>query len=143
VDEEGRRSRDAARIGAGDVLGDALGVLAPPYFPPEAVDVEADLRRDAAQLLRCQCLSVGAHGVVHLPEATLRARRLDRLGGQLRVGVHVAERQMTPRVAQVVAEVGEQLTYDRLGAPTVWTLEVAVLEQRDGRVQRPADVVAR
>ena len=62
VDEERRRSRDAARIGAGDVLGDALGMLAPAHFPPEAIDVEADLRRDSAQLLSRQCLFAGERG---------------------------------------------------------------------------------
>src|SRR6185312_6789968 len=106
-------------------------MLSPAHFPPEAIDVEPDLRRDATQLLSCQWLFAGERGVVHLPEAALRARRLDRLGGQLRVRVHVVEWQIAPHVAQVVAEVGEQLAHDGLGAPTVWALEVPVLEQRD------------
>ena len=39
--------------------------------------------------------------VVHLPERALRRRRLGRLGRQLRVRVHVGERQVPPDVAHV------------------------------------------
>ena len=56
---------------------------------------------------------VGEHRVVHLPELALGGRRLRSLGGHLRVGVHVVERQVAPHVAQV-AEVREQLADDRL-----------------------------
>ena len=55
--------------------------------------------------------------------------------------VDVVERQVAPDVAQV-AEVGEQVPDDRLGPAAVRALEVAVLEQRDGRLDRAADVVA-
>ena len=79
--------------------------------------------------------------VVHLPERALRGRRLGRLGGELRVRVHVVERQVPPHVADV-AEVGQQLADDRLGLPAVGALEVAVLDHGDRRVLGPADVVA-
>ena len=48
---------------------------------------------------------------------------------------------MAPDVADV-AEVGEQLADDRLGPAAVGALEVAVLDQRDRRLGRAADVVA-
>src|SRR5439155_7532587 len=72
VDKEGGGSRDAARIGAGDVLCDALGMLSRAQFAPEALDVEPDLGGDAPQLLRGERPLAGVHGGVHLPEVSLR-----------------------------------------------------------------------
>ena len=48
---------------------------------------------------------------------------------------------MPPDVADV-AEVAQELAHDRLGLPAVRALEVAVLDDRHRRVERPADVVA-
>ena len=53
----------------------------------------------------------------------------------------VVQRQVPPDVADV-AEVAQQLADDRLGLPAVGALEVAVLDDRDGRLERPANVVA-
>ena len=80
--------------------------------------------------------------VVHLPELPLRARRLGRLGGQLRARMDVGQRQVAEHEAEVVAEVGEELAQHRLRAPAVRALEVPVFDERDRRVLRPADVVA-
>ena len=66
---------------------------------------------------------------------------LGRLGGELGARVDVVERQVAPDVAQV-ARVGEQLADRRLGLAAERALEVAVLEQRDRRLGRAADVVA-
>ena len=85
---------------------------------------------------------VAEQPVVHLPERALGARGLGRLGGDLRVRVHVGQRQVAEDVAQLVAEVVEQLGDDRRRVPAVRALEVAVLEQRDRRVGPAADVVA-
>ena len=52
----------------------------------------------------------------------------------------VAERQVPPDVPHV-GEVGEELADDRLGLPAVRALEVAVLDDGDGRVDRPANVI--
>ena len=79
--------------------------------------------------------------VVHLPERALVGRGLARLGRELGVRVDVVQRQVPPDVAEV-AEVGEQLADDRLGLAAVGALEVAVLDDRDRRVDRAADVVA-
>ena len=68
--------------------------------------------------------------------------RLRGLGGELRVGVDVVEREVAPDVAHVVAERRQQLTDHLLGLPAVGALEVAVLDERDGRVVGAADVVA-
>ena len=79
---------------------------------------------------------------MQLPEAALRARRLGGLGGDLRRGMDVGQRQMAPDVAQLVAEVVEQLRDQRRGGRAVRALEVAVLDQRHRRVDRTADVIA-
>ena len=78
---------------------------------------------------------------MHLPEGALIGRGLGGLGGELGVGVDVVQRQVPPDVADV-GEVAEQLAHDRLRLPAVGTLEVAVLDDRDRCVDRPADVVA-
>ena len=79
--------------------------------------------------------------VVHLPEGALVGGGLRRLRGELGVRVDVVERQVPPDVADV-AEVAQQLAHDRLRLPAVRALEVAVLDDRDRRVERPANVVA-
>ena len=99
-------------------------------------------RRARRDRVGCSASWWSSSSVVHLPEGALLGRRLGGLGRQLRVRVHVGERQVAPHVAQVVAEVGEQLADDRLGLAAVGALEVAVLDQRDRGVRRAADVVA-
>jgi hypothetical protein len=79
--------------------------------------------------------------VVHLPEGVLLAGRLGGLRGELGARMDVVQRQVPPDVADV-AEIAPELAKDRLGHPTVRTLEVAVLDDRDGGFGRPADVVA-
>ena len=110
---------------------------------PEAVEVEAERLGVARQVVRLQLVLMVEQPVVHRPERALLARRLGRLGGDLRVRVHVVERQVAPDVAQVVAERVEQLADGDLGLPAVRALVVAVLDERDRRVGRAADVVAR
>ncbi len=79
--------------------------------------------------------------VVQFPERILVGGRFRRFGGELRVRVHVVQRQVAPDVTDV-GEVAEQLAHDRLGLPAVRALEVAVLDHRHRRVARPAPVVA-
>ena len=55
--------------------------------------------------------------------------------------MHVVQRQVPPHVANL-AEVAQQLAHDGLGLPAVGALEVAVLDERDRRFERAADVVA-
>src|SRR5256885_462556 len=61
--------------------------------------------------------------------------------GELRVRVDIGQRQMAKDVAQVAAEVLQELAHDRLGPAAVRALEVAVLDEGDGRVVGAADVV--
>ena len=108
----------------------------------EALDVEPELAaRSPSRSERTQRVLVLEQQIVHLPERALRGGRLGRLGGDLRVRMHVGERQVPPDVAHV-AEVGEQLAHDGFGPAAVRALEVAVLDERDRRVVGAADVVA-
>ena len=77
---------------------------------------------------------------MHLPEPSLDAGCLGRLGRELGARVDVVQRQVPPHVAEV-AEVGEQLADDGLGLPAERALEVAVLDERHRRLERAADVV--
>ena len=56
--------------------------------------------------------------IVQLPERTLLRRGLGSLGGELRIRMHVVQRQVAPHVADV-AEVAEELADDRLGLAAV------------------------
>ena len=85
---------------------------------------------------------MGEHRVVHLPELALARGGLRRFGGQLRVPVHVVERQVPPHIANVVAKGREQLADDRLSLAAVRALEIAVLDECHRRVIGAADVVA-
>ena len=107
----------------------------------EPFDVEAELLGVADQSVRTKRVLVPEQQVVHLPERALIGRRLGGLGGELGVRVDVVERQVPPDVSDI-AEVGQQLPDDRLRLPAVGALEVAVLDDRHRRVDRPADVVA-
>ena len=78
---------------------------------------------------------------MHLPESPLVGRRLRGFRGELSVRVDVVERQVPPDVADV-AEVTQKLPHDRLRLPAVRALEVAVLDHRDRRLERAANVVA-
>ena len=115
---------------------DARGVDAAAQLVGEPVDVEAELAGVADEIRRHQRVLVLEQQVVHLPELALRRRRLGRLGRELGVRVDVGERQVAEDVAQVVAELRHDLAHDRLGAAAEGALEVAVLDERDGRARR-------
>ncbi len=116
------------------------GVLADVLL--EALDVEADFPGIRDEIPLAEPVLVGEQLLVHLPERALRARRLRGLSRELGVWMHVGERQMAPHVPDLIAEGREQLADHRLRLPAVRALEVAVFEQRDRRIVRPAHVVA-
>ena len=79
--------------------------------------------------------------VVHRPECFLCGGGLGCLGSELGMGMNVVQRQVAPDVSDV-AELAQELSDERLGLPAVGAFEVAVLDDRDGRFERSADVVA-
>ena len=141
VDEERRRARHVPQVGAVDVLGDPRprpwrrsSSRKRSTSRPSSLGVAERSRGRSSSWWSSSrsCIS---------QNAPCAAGRLGRLGGELGVRVDVVERQVAPDVADV-AEVGQQLADDRLGPAAVRALEVAVLDDRDRRVGRAADVVA-
>ena len=110
-------------------------------YSVKRVDVEAELLGIADQIVRAERVLVAEQEVVHLPEGPLLGGGLGRFRGELRARVDVGERQMAPDVADV-AELAQKLAHDRLGPTAVGALEVAVLDDCDDAVHRPANVVA-
>ena len=140
VDEERRRARDAAEVGAVDVLGDPGSAGALAESVRELLDVEPELLGIADEILPLQRVLVGEEQVVHLPERALIGSGLAGLGCELRAQVDVVQGQVAPDVLQI-AGAGEQLADDGLGLATEGALEVAVLDDRDRRVVGAAGVV--
>ncbi len=140
VDEEGRRARNAADVGAVDVLGDLGRALVFAEVVRESLDVEPQPLRVFHQVARLERILVVEQQVVHLPEGPLPGRGFRRLRGKLGVWVDVAQRQMPPHVADV-AEVSEQFPNDGFGLTAVRTLEVAVLDHGHRRLHGPPDVI--
>src|SRR6266487_1158086 len=78
--------------------------------------------------------------IVHLPEGALLGGGLGGFRGELGAGVDVTQRQVSPDVADI-AEIADELADDRFRLSAVGAFEVAVLDNRDRRVERPANVV--
>ena len=78
---------------------------------------------------------------MHLPEAALRGRGLGGLGGALRIGVDLVQRQVPEDEAQPAVEPLAHARDDRLRGRAVRALEVAVHDQLERRVGRTGDVV--
>ena len=94
----------------------------------------------ADEIVGAQTILVVEQQVVHLPEGSLLGGGLGCFRGHLGARVNVAQRQVPPDVADVT-EVAEELADDRFRLTAVGTLEVAVLDKRDGRLERPAKMV--
>ena len=135
VDEERRRARDPAEVGADSTSCATRVSWSRPRRSSWKRSVSRPSSRRTAPGRAAQLVLVGEQQVVHLPERALGGRGLRRLGGELRVGVHVGQRQVPPHVAEV--GVGQQFAHDRLGLAAVGALEVAVLDDRDRGVGGP------
>ena len=140
VDEEGRGAGDAAEVGALDVLGDSVGAGVLAQMVGEPLDVEPELVGVANEVRGSQRVLMLEQQVVHRPERALGGGGLGGLGGELGVGVHVAQGQVPPDVPHV-GEVAQQLAHRRFRPAAVRTLEVAVLHHGDGRIEWAADVI--
>ena len=129
-------------LGVDGVVVDPVLVTPGPQILLEPLDVQPDGDRVRPQVVRLEGVLVPEQLTGHLPEAVLGGRGL---AGQRRgpsVRVHVLQRQVPEDVAQVVAQSGAELgdRPRRLGAERA--LEVAVLHQRQRRIDPTPDVVA-
>src|SRR5256884_9671434 len=103
--------------------------------------VEAEVTRVLDQVVVVKRELALEQAVAHLPELPLRARRLGGLGRVLRVRMALAQREVAEHETQPPSQALPELLDDRVGAPAMGTVVVAVLDQRDGRLRRPLRVV--
>src|SRR3954451_8988716 len=80
----------------------------------EAPHAQAEVARDAEELVVRQLLLMREQLVVVLPEATLRRGRLARLRGGLRHRVALADREVPEHEAQLVAQAVAHAPHARL-----------------------------
>ena len=80
--------------------------------------------------------------VVHGPETSLGAGRLGGLRGRLGVRMDVGEREVPVHEPQLVSQPTAHLFDGRVRGLAERTFEIAVLQQGDRGVRRPADVIA-
>ena len=142
VDEERRSSGDTAVVGAVDVALDSEREPASLEGLLEARHIETDVVRGVDDIDDAEGRLPVEEPVVHLPERALLAGGLGRLGCLLCVLVDVDEREMTEHVSEFSPRRREELTDDGFGLPAIRALEIAVLDQRHGRVGGAADVIA-
>ncbi len=80
--------------------------------------------------------------VVHGPEFMLRARSFRGFGRLLGMGMNGGEWEMAEDVLHVAVHAVEDSRYDLVGSAAKWAFVVAILDQRDRRVRRSANMVA-
>ena len=141
VDEEGRRAVDTAEIGAVDILGHAHRVGVPVELVHEALAVETQVPGVLDEVAGSEGVLMLKEQVVHLPERVLTGCGFRGLGGDLRIGMDVAQRQMPPDVPDV-SELLQELPHDRLRATAVGAFEIAVLDDSDRRIDGASIVVS-
>src|SRR5688572_20266365 len=95
VDEEGRRSVDAAPNAAPEVVADLFCINALLELPRDAVGVETKLAGISDQVGVLECVLVLEDHVVHLPVLPLRSSGFGDLGGMVRVRVRLLEREVS------------------------------------------------
>jgi hypothetical protein len=131
VDEQ---RRGAANLAAGepalDVPADAGEHAGARAVGVEAVDVEPELGRAAAQVVVLQrSLAVEQQGV-HLPEAVLQRGRLGGRRGGKRVRMDLRQREVAEREAHAIPDVGLDALDFPERAARVRTLVVAILDDQ-------------
>ena len=108
----------------------------------EAVDVQLQLGGVAEQVLVIELRVLLEQQIVHLPEGTLRAGRLGRLGRVLGMRVQLGDREVPEREPHVLGVPVDELAHVARRRPAERALVVAVLDDLDARRRRPAHVVS-
>src|SRR5262249_60639568 len=101
TDDERRRTAYAGGGAVAIVLLDRARVLAARQARVERGGVQAELRPELRQLVRCQRLLVLEQQIVHLPVLALIARAARRLRRLARIGVDVVDREVAEDVAHL------------------------------------------
>jgi hypothetical protein len=107
----------------------------------EARKIEAQGRSVARKILNLQGLLLLEQPIVHRPEFALGSRGFGRLGGALRMRMHVGQRKVTKGEAKIRTDLILDRFHDWIAFATDRALEIAVFEQRDQRVRPPLNVV--
>lgn len=122
---------DTAPEGAGRQVADKQG------------KVQSGLDGVVGKVCIIQGILVLEEELVHLPEPALYAGGLGRFGGPHRVRMELRQREVTKRESDVLRVALQQRAENEIGLAAVGTLKVAVLDQGDGGVRGPQDVVPR
>ena len=108
----------------------------------EPRDVELEVGRRSAQVRVLERGLVLEERRVHLEEPSLRAGGFGRFGGMAGMRVQVLEREVAEDEAELVRQDALELVDDGHRRAAVWTLVVAVFDQRHEGGRRPPNVVA-
>src|SRR5437867_2459661 len=141
VDEKRRRPVHAAAHAAHEVVAHLRLVGVRRQLALEARGVEPELPGVLDQVIVLERELALEQPIVHLPELPLRAGRFGRFGGVLRVQMQLGERKVVEHKSQARAHPLLHFLHDRVGATAMRTLEVAVLDERDGGVRRALHVI--
>src|SRR5688572_6728461 len=141
VHEEARRAAYAAALAALEMLEHALPIDLVVELRGEEGHVEPELIGVTQEMLAVEVSLMLEQLRVHLPELALRPRALGGLGGGERMRMHVDEREVTIREAHLLLEAVQDYLDGRGGLLAVRALEVAVLDEDDGRVLGTEQVI--
>ena len=141
VDVEGRCPVDAASHPAHEVLADARCVHVLGQLFVEALDVEPEVLRVAAEVRSREARLVFVEQVVHLPEPALGGRALGALRGLFGMRVRRRDREVPKHEPEPITQPRLNFLDDGIRRTAVRTLVVAVLDERHRRTRRSLNVV--
>ena len=81
--------------------------------------------------------------IMHLPELALRGRCLRRFRRMLGMRMRLGQREIPKHKTHLVAKAFLQGLHDRIRLAAVWTLVIAVLDDRHRRLRRSLRVIVR
>ena len=134
---------DAAAEAADNVFLNAPGVETGVQFVAEAGDVELQLGGILGEMVQFELVLMPEQQIVHFPELSLSGGGLGGLGGEAGLGMEFGQRKVPETELQLLTVSGDDLLHDRMGAPAMRALIVAVFDQYQAHLRRAEDVIAR
>ena len=141
VHEERRRTGNPAGRPGTYVGLDAARDRVRPEVRGELREIERKRGRVVTKVFGCKLLLVLEQAVVHGPEPPLPVGRLGGRGRAQRVRVRLRQRELTEHEGELVTQVFLYSFHVPVRLAAVGALEVAVLDELQGSVTAPADVV--